>query len=161
MRCVHVSGGAYSPALDLTKVFHLSDLDPVKGGPRFPRETVIDLRILRVGKWKPCRRRSHVSFEESVGCGVVSLWLPASKNDTKGNGLLRRQGCAGSVDSIRCPVKAAKRIYERGTSCGAQDNYPYLSTEDPKVAPTKPTMMLKLSGWWQRLCAGKKKKPRP
>lgn len=130
------------PALGLAKVFQLGDLDPVKGGPRFPRETVIVFAHFACREMEAsCRRRSDISFEEGEGCGVVSLWLPTSKTDPKGNGLLRRQGCTCSVESIRCPVKAAKRIYEHGSSRGAQDDDPYLSTEEPKVAPTKSAMV--------------------
>lgn len=130
------------PALDLRKVFELSDLPPCNAGPRFPRETVIVFAHFACREIEAsCRTRADISFEEGDLCGIVSLWLPASKTDARGNGILRRQGCTCSVDPKRCPVKAARRIYDYGTSHGAKEADPFLSTEDVTIAPTKSSMV--------------------
>eukprot|EP00435_Cladocopium_sp_Y103_P039159 s1436_g10.t1 len=130
------------PALDLMKVFELSDLDPCHGGPRFPRETVIVFAHFACREIEAsCRTRADISFEDGDRCGTVSLWLPASKADPKGNGVLRRHGCTCAVDTKRCPVKAARRIYDYGTSQGAKESDPFLSTEGVTIAPTKSSMV--------------------
>lgn len=100
------------PAFDLAKVCDLPDVEPCLKGPRYPKETVILFSYFACREIEASvRMRSDVQFSEGSGCGVISLWLPASKTDPKGNGVLRRHGCTCSTHPQRCPVKAAKRIY--------------------------------------------------
>lgn len=53
-----------------------------------------------------------------------------SKTDPKGNGALRRHGCTCHVKPKRCPVKAARKIYDYGTK-------PNTSSEDPFLCAKK------------------------
>ena len=130
------------PSFDLMKVFDLPDIKPCAGGPRFPKETVIVFAHFACREVEAaCRTRADISFQPGSGCGTVSFWLPASKTDPKGNGALRRHGCTCSVAENRCPVRAAKRIFDQGTKLGATSNDPFLGTESIKVAPTKPAMI--------------------
>ena len=130
------------PSFDLLQIFDMEQVDPVAGGPRFPRETVIVFAHFACREMEASlRRRSDLKFDSGKGCGTLSFWLPASKADPKGNGVLRRHGCACEVNPKRCVVKAAQVIYDHGTRCGADDADPFLGTEDHKVAPTKSAMI--------------------
>ena len=96
------------PSLDLMKVFEMKDIEPCKGGPRFPKETVIVFAHFACREVEASlRKRSDLSFEEGPGCGVLAFWLPVAKTDPKGNGALRRHGCTCHVEPKRCPCQSS------------------------------------------------------
>ena len=88
------------------------------------------------------RKVKHVQIESGgSGCGVVSLYLPASKTDSKGEGALRRQGCLCETLPSLCPVAAARRLQQAALENGHQDEDPFLVTDKPKTPPTKQGMV--------------------
>ena len=130
------------PAMDLVKVCEMNGIPPVKGGPRFPKETVIVFGHFACREIEASlRQRSDLKFDTGEGCGTLSLSLPASKTDPKGNGTLRRLGCTCSQKPERCVVKAAGVIFDHGTKAGASDEDLFLGTEDHTQAPTKAAMI--------------------
>lgn len=130
------------PAFDLAKVCELPDLEPCVRGPRFPKETVILFSYFACREIEASlRTRADVQITPGKGCGVVSLWLPASKTDPKGNGVLRRHGCTCEAHPQRCPVKAAQRIYDHGATMGSSETDPFLTTLVKGEAPTKLSMV--------------------
>ena len=72
---------------------------------------------------------------------MVVLSLPATKNDPKAEGVIRKQGWTSSVAPELCPVKAARKIYDDGTACGGTDDSPFLATHDVLLPPTKKAMI--------------------
>ena len=130
------------PSFDLTKVCDMKPVEPCSGGPRFPKEAIIVFAHFACREVEASvRLRKDILLTEGPVCGIVSLWLPASKTDPKGNGCLRRHGCTCQTHPDRCPVRAARKIYDYGTMRGATDDDPFLSTEDVKQPPTKAAMI--------------------
>lgn len=72
------------------------------------------------------RRAQHMSIEEaSDGCRKVSLLLPSSKTDPKGDGVLRQLGCSCKTSPGLCPVKANRLLKQRAESKGHNDAGPF------------------------------------
>ena len=130
------------PALDLRQVADMSEVSPVPGGPRFPKATVVLFAQFATREMEAAlRKRSQITLHEGRGCGVVAMFLPVSKTDAVGAGVLRRQGCACSVNSELCPVKAARLIWDYGTQNGATESDPFLCGADIQIPPTKGAMV--------------------
>ena len=130
------------PALDLREVGKIEEIDPVPQGPYFPKSTVIFFAHFAAREMEAAlRQRCQITFHEGKGCGVVAMYLPSSKTDPAGAGVLRRQGCSCGVNADLCPVAHARRIYEFGTRNGASDNDPFLNGSSLRTPPTKPAMV--------------------
>lgn len=147
------------PSFDLRDVAFIEELDPTKGGPRKPKATAVLFSHFAAREMEAAlRRRSQVTIHSGRGCGVVAMYLPASKVDPAGAGVLRRQGCTCTKAPGLCPVRAAKEIFEDGSARGAQDDDPFLGTEDVTKAPSKQAMIeslrsvAKALGWQDDQC---------
>ena len=132
-----------SLAFDLMQVAKIEELKPVAGGPRLPKDTVVLFSLFACREIEAAlTRREHVQVESSArGCGVVTLHLPASKTDPKGDGVTRRQGCACSLDLGLCPVAAARRLLAVAENDSGRPDSPFLATEGVGEAPTKAAMV--------------------
>ena len=130
-------------AFDLRGLAGVQEPEAQPGWPRFPVATVVLFSLFACREVEAaCRRRSQVTFEDKEGtCGVVVLSLPATKNDPKAEGVIRKQGCTCSVAPELCPVKAARKIYDDGTARGGTDDSPFLATHDVLLPPTKKAMI--------------------
>jgi len=147
------------PSFDLRDLANIEELDPIKGGPRKPKATIVLFSHFATREMEAAlRRRSQITVHSGRGCGVVAMYLPASKVDPAGAGVLRRQGCTCTKAPGICPVKAAKEILEDGGARGAQDDDPFLGTEDITKAPSKQAMIesfrsaAKALGWQDDQC---------
>ena len=148
------------PALDMRQLANISELDPVSDGPRRPRDTVILFAHFACREVEAALRiRPQISIEPSEeNCGVVSVFLPASKVDPKGFGVLRRLGCSCKTCPELCPVAAAARIIKDNESYGGAPSDPFLYTGKEGMAPTKATMITcfrvvaKALGWKDEDC---------
>lgn len=121
------------PALDLRQLEGMKEVEPVDDGPRRTVDTVILFTLFACREMEAALRKlKRVQVEETgVGCGVVSLYLPASKTDSKGEGVLRKQGCLCETMPSLCPVAAAKRLMQAAVENGHQDDDPLLVTDKP------------------------------
>ena len=96
------------PSLDLRRLENLDNAQvaPVDGGPlRNPLDVVVLFSLFACREIEAAlRTKGQIKIEQATGCGVVSLFLPASKTDPKGAGVLRKQGCACHRSASLCPV---------------------------------------------------------
>ena len=131
------------PSMDMRQLASISELDPIPGGPQRPRDTVILFAHFACREIEAALRiRSQIAVVPSEeNCGVVSMFLPASKVDPKGCGVLRRLGCSCKTSPELCPVAAASRIIENNDKHGGPPSDPFLYTGKEGVAPTKATMI--------------------
>ncbi len=131
------------PSMDMRQLASISELDPIPGGPQRPRDTVILFAHFACREIEAALRiRSQIAVVPSEeNCGVVSMFLPASKVDPKGCGVLRRLGCSCKTSPELCPVAAASRIIENNDKHGGSPSDPFLYTGKEGVAPTKATMI--------------------
>ena len=119
------------PSLDLRKLENLdnSQVKPVEGGPKNPLDVVVLFSLFACREIEAAlRTKGQIKIEQATGCGVVSLFLPASKTDPKGAGVLRKQGCACNRSASLCPVAAAKRLLHLADAAGHKDDEPLLVT---------------------------------
>lgn len=131
------------PALDLRKLEHVREIEAVDGGPARTVDTVILFSLFACREMEAALRKvKHVQIDESSrGCGVVSVFLPASKTDSKGEGVLRKQGCICEAHPNLCPVAAAKRFLQSAMENGHMEEDPLIVTNQPKKTPTKQGMV--------------------
>ncbi|CAE7359049.1 icd [Symbiodinium natans] len=130
-------------AFDLRSVIEVQEPEVQPGWPRFPVATVVLFSLFACREVEAaCRKRSQVTFEDKEGtCGVVILSLPATKNDPKAEGVIRKQGCTCSTSPELCPVRAARMIYDDGTARGGSADSPFLATHDVHQPPSKKAMV--------------------
>ena len=109
-------------------------LPPAKEAFVFRRRLSLSLHVSLVRKWKRVWGKDRI-FRFKKGVVAVWVWLPVSKTDPKGNGALRRHGCTCHVKPKRCPVKAARKIYDYGTKPNTSSEDPFLCAKNLE-APT-------------------------
>lgn len=111
------------PASDLRQLEGLKEVEPVDDGPRKTVDMVILFALFACREMEAALRKvKHVQVEESgPGCRVVSLYLPATKTDSKKEGALRKQGCLCETLPSLCPVAAARRLLQAALENGHQD----------------------------------------
>ena len=130
------------PAIDFRALENIQDLEPVAGGPKNPVEIVVLFALFACREMEAALRQvNHLIVEEGRGCGVVSFYLPATKTDSKGAGVLRRQGCTCHRSIVLCPVRAAKTLLQTASLAGHGSHDPLLVVATPKLAPTKQQMI--------------------
>lgn len=82
----------------------------------------------------------QVKIDSGAGCGKVSLLLPASKTDPKGDGVLRQLGCSCKNCPELCPAISAKALLKLAEEHGHGPEDPLLVCPDKK-APNKTAMV--------------------
>ena len=129
-------------ALNLERLAGVPDPTPVPDGPSSPMDTVLLFAMFACREMEAAVRLvRHLQIKEGKGCGVVALYLPASKTDVKGEGVLRRHGCLCSTAPDLCPVAAGQRLLKAAAAAGHGPDDPLLVTDQPKTPPTKTGMI--------------------
>ncbi len=126
------------PALDLRQLETLSEIPAVPGGPLFPAATVVLFSQFACREVEAAlRKNSQIVVDcKPDSCGVVSFYLPASKTDPSGEGVLRRVGYPGL-----CPVKAARKFFDHHASAQSGPDAPFLATDKAGLAPSRTLMV--------------------
>lgn len=82
----------------------IQEVEAVEDGPLRTKDVVVLFALFACREMEAAVRMvRHVQLEEGGGekCGVVSLYLPATKTDTKGEGILRKQAVCVRPTPIR------------------------------------------------------------
>ena len=100
------------PSMDMRQLASISELGPIPGGPQRPRDTVILFAHVACREIEAALRiRSQIAVVPSEeNCGVVSMFLPASKVDPKGCGVL---GCSCKTSPTRV-VSSGSSVEDHG-----------------------------------------------
>ena len=137
------------PSLDLRRLENLGpeavrDMD---GVPKNPVDIVVLFSLFACREMEAALRVvGQITIVPKEGtCGVVSLYLPASKTDPKGDGVLRKQGCTCLKAPGLCPVAAAQRLLDIAHEAGRKPDEPLLvvtgKPDSDKDPPTKAAMV--------------------
>ena len=137
------------PSLDLRKLENLdsSAFRELDGVPKNPLDIVVLFSLFACREMEAALRvvRQITITPKEDTCGVVALFLPASKTDAKGEGVLRKQGCTCRKAPGLCPVAAARRLLDIAAEAGRKPDEPLLVTggrpDSDKDPPTKAAMV--------------------
>lgn len=111
----------------------IGEVEPLEQGPDCPKDVVILFALFACREVEAAvRQAKRIQVEQGPGCGKVSLFLPASKTDPKGDGVLRQLGCACKHTRELCPVAAALRLLQNAREKGRGPEDPLLVCPDKK-----------------------------